>query len=1124
MESSCFIFIFALLLLLLISINRPFSSSTPLNSTTDQNALLAFKNTITRNPNSTLPDNWSTNISVCNWIGVSCSTKHQRVISLNISGFALSGTLSPHLGNLTFLRYLDMSSNNFTGPIPSELSRLYRLRVINMSYNSLTGKIPSWLGALPKLEQIRLRNNTFSGTIPTSLFTNNSKIQILNLRYNYLNGSIPDEIGNCSSLQYVYLDYNELTGPIPYGIFNLSSIREICITDNHLSGSLPSDICDNLPNLTTLALSSNQIEGQIPRNIWKCRELEILSLWHNSFNGEIPSEIGRLSMLKELYLGFNHFNGSIPKQIGNCTSLNGLYLDENHLTGELPQELANLPFINTFSLGKNNLSGSIPSSIFNRSNLKILYLSFNRFSGSLHIPSTFSLSNLEELSLSNNELVEDIPGSITNASKLTRLELGSNSFSGFVPDFGKLRQLICLNFYNNHLNGAESPNQELGFISSLTKCTFLERLGMSGNPLNGILPASIGNLSTFNLHYFQARDCNIKGSIPSTIGNLSSLIRIDLTENQLEGFIPPTIGMLHQLQGLSLSGNRLQGYIPPDLCRLSNMVGLNLSENAFSGPIPECLGDVQTLQNIYLNSNKLNSTIPSGFWNLRDLLFLNLSSNYLSGRLSSQVASLKSINKLDLSYNHFYGDIPSSIEGCQSLTNLSLSNNKFEGSIPPSLGNIKCLSTLDLSHNNLSGTIPKSLEGLNLLQYFNVSYNKLEGEIPTGGRFSNFTSQSFLNNSALCGETKFHVHRCIVRKNDVRVWLMKYILIPFISIIILATIIIVVLMRRRKPKRSVLNPEDDISLGVSWGRVSHIELVRATDGFSENNLLGRGGFGSVFKATLSDGFIVAVKVFNSQLERAVKSFDTESEILSSVRHRNLVQIIGCCSNTEFQALILGYMPNGSLEKWLHSENYCLDLIQRLQIAIDVALALEYLHHGHTFPVVHCDIKPSNVLLDDDMVAHLADFGIAKLFDDGESIVQTKTLATIGYAAPEYGSEGKVSKNGDVYSYGILLLEVFTGKKPTDDMFSEEMSLKKWVEEALQENTVSEVAAIDLLPKEEDRYFYVKKECASSVFRLAMKCLAIAPRERINMIETVAALQRIKAEVDQQCSLSITVGK
>ncbi|KAL3641385.1 hypothetical protein CASFOL_016353 [Castilleja foliolosa] len=1098
---SCFS-LALVLLLLLCSIKKPFSSSatTLVDLISDQNALLAFKNTITWN--AMLAKNWSSNTSVCNWIGVSCGTKHQRVISLNISGFALSGTLSPHLGNLTFLRYLDISSNNFTGPIPSELSRLYRLKEIDMGFNKLSGEIPSWIGALPRLALLRLRNNTFSGTIP-------------------------EEIGNCSSLQILHLSSNQLTGSIPHGLFNLSSIREIRVLYNGLSGTLPSDMCNNLLNLTRLSIS-------------------ILSLSINRFNGEIPSEIGSLSMLRELYLGYNDFKSgvpaefgnlsqleilsisyrSIPKQLGNCTSLVELYLINNHLTGELPQELGHLPFLEMLNMAYNLLSSSIPSSIFNISSLKMLSLSFNQFSGKLAL--SRKKLNLEELYLSNNQLSGEIPSSVTNASMLTNLNLANNSFGGSIPNFGNLRFLRILRLWNNNLSGQDSPNQELGFLTSLTDCRFLQVLQISGNPLNGILPLSMGNLSA-SLQLLTASEGNINGPIPSTIGNLSNLNWISLFGNQLTGSIPPTIGNLNQLGRLYLHNNRLQGYIPPDLCRLSRIVELFLYENNLTGPIPECLGDVRSLRNIHFGSNKLYSNIPSNFWNLKDLVFLNLSSNYLTGQLSSHINNFKVINQMDLSHNKLSGAIPNSIDGCQSLEFLSLSNNKFEGSIPPSLGNIRGLITLDLSHNNLSGSIPKSLEGLNFLQYFNVSYNSLEGEIPTGGHFSNFTAQSFLNNSALCGETKFHVHRCI--KKDIRPSrlkkvgrLMKHILPPFILVIILAAIILLLLMRRRKSKR-VPVAIDNCPGVVGWRRISYIELVRGTNHFSEINLLGTGGFGSVFKGTLSDGLIVAVKVFNLNLERVIQSFDTECEVLSNVRHRNLVQVIGCCTNPEFKALILEYMPNGSLEKWLHSESpYCLDLIQSLQIAIDIASALEYLHDGHTFPIVHCDIKPSNVLLDEDMVAHLADFGISKLFDDGETMVQTKTLATIGYAAPEYGSEGKVSTNGDVHSYGILLLELFTRKRPTDDMFSDEMNIQGWVHKAIQENAITDVVDLDLLAREEDQHSYEElEECVSSILSLAMKCVVVSPNKRINMIDTVTTLQRIKAKVVSE-SIVITRGQ
>ncbi|KAG8378351.1 hypothetical protein BUALT_Bualt08G0128300 [Buddleja alternifolia] len=1305
MENSC-VFI-VVVTLVFLECPTLCSGINSFNSSTDQDALLAFKATITSDPYGILANNWSTNnTSVCYWIGVSCGIKHQRVTALNFSGFDLGGAVAPHLGNLTFLRSLDISFNNFTGILPDELSNLRRLKEINVGFNAFAGEIPSWLGILHELQHIYLNNNTFTGSIPPSLFNSTSKLLTLDIGYNFLGGNVPQEIGNFSSLETLNLQYNHFTaGSMPHGIFKVSSIRAINLRGCSLSDMLPSDMCNSIPKLKMLYLSRNQLFGQIPPNIYKCRDLEDLRLSYNHFDGNIPSEIGSLVNLKILSLVNNSFGGAIPKHLGNITSLNSLYLFENKFTGELPQELSNLAYLEYFDVSRNVLSGTIPSFMFNISTLKIMSVQVNHFSGSL--PSTIgmglSLLNLEELYLDHNTLSGAIPNYITNASRLTLLQMHQNSFSGSVPNFGNLRLLQRLRIRENNLTGdfrflsslancqylqvlqistnplngvlptsignlstslqdfsalecnimgaipfeignlsslqilrlnsnqltGELPQElrnlayleelsvgdnalsgsvpsfmfnistlkyldlasnhfsgsllstigmglsllnleeldlrsnrlsgpipsyinnaskltllqmqnnsfsgyvpnfgnlrllqklriwgnnvtgDLRFLSSLTNCRYLQVLQISANPLNGVLPTSIGNLST-SLQEFHAAECNIMGAIPSEIGNLSSLRELVLVSNQLTGFIPTTIGKLKQLQGIYLYDNRLQGYIPPDLCKMRKLVYLSLNGNMLTGPIHECLGELKTLRLVDLGLNNLNSTIPSSFWNLIDLLTLNLSSNNLSGQISPDIGSLKVINSLDLSWNQFSGDIPSSIGNPQSIEFLSLAHNKFEGSIPESLKDIINLRLLDLSDNNLSGVIPKSLESLRYLEYFNVSCNKLEGEIPTGGPFVNFTAQSFIQNSALCGATRFHVPLCVrthkrSRPKNVFTLLMNYVLPPIISTIILV-VIIIVLIRRRRRKHNKVPPPTNISLGIGWRRISYQELVLGTSAFSETNLLGRGGFGSVFRGILSDGLNVAIKVFNLQLEGASKSFDIESEILSTVRHRNLIRIIGCCCNTEFKALILAYMPNGSLEKWLYSESYCLDILQRVKIAIDVALGLEYLHHDHTFPVVHCDMKPSNILLDEDMTAHVADFGLSKLFDDGEVVIQTNTLATIGYTAPEYGSEGKVSTNGDVYSYGILLLEMFTMKKPTDDMFNGEMSLKNWVGEALlRENAVHEVVAPGLLTRE-DQKISTKEQCVSSVFRLAMECLAFSPEERINMIQIVAALQKIK---------------
>ncbi|XP_062012953.1 putative receptor-like protein kinase At3g47110 [Rosa rugosa] len=320
----------------------------------------------------------------------------------------------------------------------------------------------------------------------------------------------------------------------------------------------------------------------------------------------------------------------------------------------------------------------------------------------------------------------------------------------------------------------------------------------------------------------------------------------------------------------------------------------------------------------------------------------------------------------------------------------------------------------------------------------------------------------------------------------------------------MVTSIWIVILRRRKnveaAKETTLLPQ------LLWRRVSHLELVRATNAFDESNLLGSGGFGSVYKGTFSDGINVAIKVFNLQLEGAFKSFDIECEMLGNIRHRNLIKIISCCSQIDFKAVVLNYMPNGSLAKWLYSLNFCLNILQRLSIMIDVASALEYLHHGYETPIVHCDLKPNNILLDEDMSAHVADFGIAKLSCGRDSMTQTITQATIGYMAPEYGMEGIVTRRGDVYSFGIVLMETFTGKKPTDEMFVGEMSLRQWV----ANSPLLDVMDAKLLgPEAEDHDFVSKRECLSSIMRLALSCSAESLEERINMQEALATLNKIK---------------
>ncbi|PNX76256.1 LRR receptor-like kinase resistance protein, partial [Trifolium pratense] len=521
------------------------------------------------------------------------------------------------------------------------------------------------------------------------------------------------------------------------------------------------------------------------------------------------------------------------------------------------------------------------------------------------------------------------------------------------------------------------------------------------NKFNGSLPPNMFHTLP-NLETLFIGGNQISGRIPASITNASGLRAFDVTVNKFIGQVP-SLGKLKDLHLLGLSQNNLGSNSSNDLeflkslenCRkisaeIGNLVNLYLftvEDNRFEGTIPDTFAKFQKLQVLELSGNRLSGNIPAFIGNLEVFsLFsltklLDLSGNSLSGSLPQEVGKLEYTEMLNFSENHLSGDIPGTIGECVSLEYLYLQGNSFHGVIPASLASLKGLQQLDLSRNRLSGSIPKGIQNISFLQYFNVSFNMLEGEVPTEGVFRNATEVAVTGNNNLCGGiSKLNLPPCPLKGKKHEKHHDFKLIAAIVSVVSFLLILIIILtiycMRKKNKTPSFESPT--IGLMV---KISYEDLYNGTDGFSTRNLIGSGNFGSVYLGSLeSEDKVVAIKVLKLQKKGAHKSFIAECNALKNIRHRNLVKILTSCSSTdfkgqEFKALVFEYMKNGNLESWLHPSKEIagpqntLNLAQRLSIIIDVASAFHYLHHECEQPVIHCDLKPSNVLLDDSMVAH-----------------------------------------------------------------------------------------------------------------------------------------------------------
>ncbi|CAL4892389.1 unnamed protein product [Urochloa decumbens] len=973
----------------------------------------------------------------------------------------------------------------------------------------------SWRhGPAPRVAALRLEEEGLAGMILPCI-SNLTYLKRLHLPVNELGGPVPPELGRLGRLMYLNLSFNALSGVIPAELASCSGLQIVALRKNNLNGGIPAFLL-NSSLIEKIDLRTNNLSGPIPPFLTNCyARLKFLALTGNSLSGVIPSSLGNLSSLAVLIAA------------------------ENHLTGDIPASLARLSNIQLLDLTQNNLSGTVPSSIYNLSVLTYLGIAENSLVGTLPSNMGDTLPKIESLVLTGNNFEGKIPESLANATNLEVIHLAQNSFSGLIPSLGSLSKLQWLIVDKNRLQAGNWM-----FLSSLTNCTQLARLTLNGNILQGDLPTIVTNLSR-SLEYLVLGSNHITGTIPTGIGNLVSLSMLYLDDNKITGPIPASIGELHNLYTLDLSKNKLYGNIPTSFGNFGQLSELYLQENNLSGAIPADLAGCKNLLALNLSSNILSGPIPDGLFGKLNQLswWLDLSQNKLTDSIPDDVGSFINLKSLNISNNNISGKIPSTLGSCVLLQALRLEGNFLEGQIPLSLATLKGIKELDFSQNYLAGEIPEFFELFNSLEYLNLSANNLDGPIPTRGIFANNTGRLFLQgNPGLCTTTQLlHFPLCSVQRSEMKNRTEVYVLAIVLPCVAISLLFVLCLKKRTTmDSRPVHESSKELKI------LSYYDLSKMTNEFSSANMIGSGQSSVVYKGSLheEDGQMIAVKVFKLGQSGASKSFLAECRALRNIRHRNLVKVITACSTydplgNEFKALVLEYMPNGSLADHLHTKSNrygYLSLGARIGIAVDVASVLEYLHIWSVPPMVHCDLKPSNVLFDGDNLARVSDFGLARFingFSSSGSYENSTSLTgptgSVGYIPPEYGIGSRISTEGDIYSYGIILLEMFTGKHPTYELFDDGFTLHKYVEEALPE--IGEILD-PYLSKEigGDHNSHTQsqehgnktelQECIVQLLNLGLQCSKEEPKDRPNIQDVCAEVVAVK-EHFLSCSIKET---
>ncbi|MBA0715586.1 hypothetical protein Golax_014476 [Gossypium laxum] len=826
--------------------------------------------------------------------------------------------------------------------------------------------------------------------------------------------------------------------------------------------------CSEDKRVTRIQIGHQNLQGTLPSDIQNLTELERLEVQWNNISGPVPSLNG-LSSLQVVMLSNNHFTSFPTDFFSGLSSLQSLEMDNNPFSAwEIPQSLQNASALQNFSANSANITGKIPD-IFGSDafpGLTILHLAFNSLEGEL--PSSFSGSSIQSLwvngQLSNSKLNGTV-AVLQNMTFLKEVWLHSNSFSGPLPDFSGLKDLQSLSL----------------------------------------------------------RDNSFTGPVPVSLMKLESLKTVNLTNNLLQGPVPEfkdsvAVDMVKDSNRFCLPS---PGDCDPRVTSLLNVVK--------SMDYPQRLADNWKGNDPCMDW--LGITCSNG-----NITVINFEKMGVTGTISPDFASLKSLQRLILAGNNLTGTIPEELTALVALKELDVSNNQLYGKVPTFKSNI-ILNTNgnpDIGKEK-STTSPGSESG----NPSAGSGSKSSGNSGNGSKktsaFIGIIIASIFGGLLVVGLLGLLVF-CLYKKKQKRFSRVQspnaMVIHPrhsgsdneSVKITVAGSSVSVGAVSEAHTFPNS-EPGGDIQMVEAGNMVISIQVLRnVTNNFSEENILGQGGFGVVYKGELHDGTKIAVKRMESGVisGKGSTEFMSEIAVLTKVRHRHLVALLGYCLDGNEKLLVYEYMPQGTLSRhifnWEEEGLKPLEWTKRLTIALDVARGVEYLHGLAHQSFIHRDLKPSNILLGDDMRAKVADFGLVRLAPEGKASIETRIAGTFGYLAPEYAVTGRVTTKVDVFSFGVILMELITGRKALDESQPEEsIHLVTWFKR-MHINKDSFHKAIDpTIDLNEETLASI-----STVAELAGHCCAREPYQRPDMghaVNVLSSLVELWKPADQ-CSEDI----